>query len=146
MGQGAGVCVLHSCRPISVGQGGGDLTAAGHLRVRTCLAVSSPLLAHFGRLAAAKPLSHGKGVLEPWPTLPCRLPKPLDDDQSSNRHSWLSQPLTTRPAANARTPAPPQVNPDDDTAAPRRRGKQLTEHELWESRQLIASGVLDVRE
>ena len=39
-----------------------------------------------------------------------------------------------------------QVNPDDDDPQPRRRGKKLTEHELWESRQLIASGVLDVRE
>ncbi|GAX74379.1 hypothetical protein CEUSTIGMA_g1827.t1 [Chlamydomonas eustigma] len=40
------------------------------------------------------------------------------------------------------------VNPDDfdDTKTVRRRGKKLTEAEQWEARQLIASGVLDVRE
>lgn len=40
------------------------------------------------------------------------------------------------------------VNPDDfdETRAQRRPGKRLTEAEQWEAKQLIASGVLDVRE
>ncbi|PNW79554.1 hypothetical protein CHLRE_08g358563v5 [Chlamydomonas reinhardtii] len=39
-----------------------------------------------------------------------------------------------------------KVNPDDDDPNPRRRGKKLTEYEMWENKQLISSGVLDVRE
>ncbi|GLC45966.1 hypothetical protein PLESTB_001624100 [Pleodorina starrii] len=39
-----------------------------------------------------------------------------------------------------------KVNPEDDDPNPRRRGKKLTEYEMWESKQLISSGVLDVRE
>lgn len=41
-----------------------------------------------------------------------------------------------------------KVNPDDfdETRAQRRPGKKLTEAEQWEAKQLIASGVLDVRE
>lgn len=37
-------------------------------------------------------------------------------------------------------------NPEDDDPNPRRRGKTMTPYELWENRQLVASGVLDVRE
>lgn len=33
-----------------------------------------------------------------------------------------------------------QVNPEDDDPNPRRRGKKLTEYEMWESKQLISSG------
>ncbi|KAG2430993.1 hypothetical protein HYH02_013525 [Chlamydomonas schloesseri] len=39
-----------------------------------------------------------------------------------------------------------KANPDDDDPNPRRRGKKLTEYEMWENKQLISSGVLDVRE